>query len=65
MSKGQVKVTIEAPQGHDKTRIGNAVEDFIHNNFPGKSVARFKELNYPSNLIHSNCDVVIVEKQTK
>lgn len=64
MSKGQVKVTIEAPVGHGKTVIGNAIEDFIRNNFPAKSVVRFKNLNYPTDLVHSNCDIIIVEKQT-
>lgn len=65
MSKDQLKVTIEAPQGCGKSTLGNVIESFIRANWPAKSIARFTEINYDPKLVHSNCDILIIEKQTQ
>lgn len=61
----QVRITIEAPTGHGKTTLGNVLESYIRANWPKKSIARFPDVDYDAKLVHSNCDVIIVEKNQR
>lgn len=61
----QLKIVLEGPDHSGKRTVANAVESFIRANFPGKSIARFEDVRYNVDAVHSNCDVVIATMVSK